>query len=126
MNWEFYPFLVYPFCSRISLMIRHNFLNTCDQWRQTKLNDQARLSDVYDGEMWSKFKSPNNDENFFAQNGSLGFIDWFEPFKHQPYAIRVMYLAIMNLLRSIRFKRENIIILGLNPHHRCICEAAYV
>ena len=42
-------------------------------------------------------------------------IDWFQPFKHRVYSIGVMYLAIMNLPRSVRFKRENIIIVGLIP-----------
>lgn len=122
---KFYPCLVYPFCSVISsvesLVRRPGFLHACDQWRRAKKEDESLLSDVYDGEMWSKLKSPDSDENFFAQKGSLGFIlniDWFEPFKHQPYAIGVMYLAIMNLPRHIRFKRENIIILGLIPGPR--------
>ena len=122
---KFYPLLVYPFCSLISsvksLVIRPGFLHACDQWRQTKKEDQTLLLDVYDGEMWSKLNSPDSNENFFAQQGSLGFIlniDWFEPFKHQPYAVGVMYLAIMNLPRHIRFKRENIIILGLIPGPR--------
>ena len=42
-------------------------------------------------------------------------IDWFQPYKHRIYSIGVIYLAIMNLPRAIRFKRENIIIIGLLP-----------
>lgn len=36
-------------------------------------------------------------------------------FKHRVYSIGVIYLAIMNLPRAIRFKRENIILIGLIP-----------
>ena len=38
-----------------------------------------------------------------------------QPFKHRIYSVGVIYLAIMNLPRNIRFKRENIIIVGLLP-----------
>ena len=42
-------------------------------------------------------------------------IDWFQPFKHRVYSVGVMYLVFMNLPRNIRFKRENIVLLGLIP-----------
>ena len=42
-------------------------------------------------------------------------VDWFQPFKHQTYSVAVMYLWVMNLPRHIRFKRENIVLLGLIP-----------
>ncbi len=42
-------------------------------------------------------------------------IDWFQPFKHRSYSIDIMYLAIMNLPRTLRFKRESIILVGLIP-----------
>ena len=82
--------------------LRPGFLHACDQWRQTKKEDQTLLLDVYDGEMWSKLNSPDSNENFFAQKGSLGFIlniDWFEPFKHICSRSHVS-----NLPRHIRFR----------------------
>ena len=42
-------------------------------------------------------------------------IDWFQPYKHRQYSIGVIYLAILNLPRAVRFKRENIILVGLVP-----------
>jgi len=42
-------------------------------------------------------------------------VDWFQPFKHRTYSVGVMYLSVMNLPRHIRFKRENIVLLGLIP-----------
>ena len=42
-------------------------------------------------------------------------IDWFQPFKHRTYSVGVMYLVFMNLPRNIRFKWENVVLLGLIP-----------
>ena len=40
-------------------------------------------------------------------------VGWFQSFK--PYSIGVIYLAIMNLPRAERFRRENIIVVGILP-----------
>ena len=42
-------------------------------------------------------------------------VDWMQPFKHTIYSVGVMYLVLMNLPRSERFKRENIILVGVIP-----------
>ena len=42
-------------------------------------------------------------------------IDWFQPFSGCVYSVGVLYLAIMNLPRSHRYKRQNILILGIIP-----------
>jgi len=42
-------------------------------------------------------------------------IDWFNPFKHTQYRVGVMYLVVMNLPRSKRYKIENVILVGLIP-----------
>ena len=69
------------------------------------------------GRLWKEFLLFNGLP-FLAAKYSLAFmlnIDWFQPFKHRTYSVGVMYLSIMNLPRRIRFKRENIILLGLIP-----------
>ncbi|KAL9978767.1 hypothetical protein ACROYT_G016322 [Oculina patagonica] len=38
-----------------------------------------------------------------------------KPFKHSPYSVGVIYLALMNLPRGERYKRENIIVVGIIP-----------
>lgn len=56
--------------------------------------------------------------SFLSEKNSLALmlsIDWFQPFKHRVYSVGVMYLVFMNLPRSIKFKRENVILLGLIP-----------
>ena len=40
-------------------------------------------------------------------------IDWLKPYKHVLYSIGAIYLSIMNLPRQLRFKYENILIIGL-------------
>lgn len=42
-------------------------------------------------------------------------VDWMQPFDHTPYSIGVIYLVFMNLPRSERFKRENVILVGIIP-----------
>ncbi len=42
-------------------------------------------------------------------------IDWFEPFKHTTYSIGAIYLTIKNLPRTMRFKQENVLLVGLIP-----------
>ena len=42
-------------------------------------------------------------------------IDWFRPYKHTPYSVGVIYMVITNLPRSIRFKKENVILVGIVP-----------
>ena len=58
---------------------------------------------------------------FFSRKGNFGLIlnvDWFQPFKHRTYSVGVIFLAILNLPRNMRYKRENIILLGLIPGPR--------
>ena len=64
--------------------------------------------------VWKKFES----EGFFSQPHSYGLIlniDWFEPFEHSIYAVGVIFIAILNLPRHIRYSQENVLICGLIP-----------
>ena len=42
-------------------------------------------------------------------------VDWFQPFKHVSNSIGVIYLSILNLSRTERYKAENIILCGVIP-----------
>ena len=71
----------------------------------------------FDGKIWSDFGIING-EPFLASSRSLGVIlniDWFQRFKHRQYFIGVLYLVILNLPREVRYKRENLILIGLIP-----------
>ena len=54
--------------------------------------------------------------------GSLGLdfilnihVHWFQPYKHASYSVGTVYVTIMNLRRSVRFKRENEVLIGILP-----------
>ena len=47
--------------------------------------------------------------------GLLINIDWFQPFKHISYSVGVIYAVIINLPRSMRYKDENVVIIGIIP-----------
>jgi len=120
---KFYPYLVYPYTSLVSslqsLFCRPSFYHLCEHWCKDFLEATSRslLSDVYDGKLWKDFLQFQGTSFLEAKN-SIAFmlnIDWFQPFKHHTYSIGVVYLAIMNLPRAIRFKRENIIVVALIP-----------
>ena len=88
-------------------------LNICEQWRNRSLVPGV-FSDVYDGNVWKKFEP----DEFFSQPHTYGLllnVDWFEPFEHSIYAVGVLFMALLNLPRNIRYCQENIIICGLIP-----------
>jgi hypothetical protein len=73
--------------------------------------------------VWKTFKESSGQmsDNFFRPEKAdthLGLIinmDWFQPYDGTIYSTGVLYAAICNLPRDIRFKRENLLILGLLP-----------
>ena len=74
--------------------------------------------DVYDGQMWEHFEFDCMGEPFLANSMDFLIIlncDWFQPFKHTQYSVGVLYLAVANLPRHIRFCRENIMVVGIIP-----------
>ena len=40
-------------------------------------------------------------------------VDWFEPFECGGYSVGAIYLSIQNLPRDVRFRPENIILVGV-------------
>ena len=78
------------------------------------------LTDVYDGKLWKDWMQIN-DVPFLRVPGNLMLmlnLDWFQPYKHSPYSVGVIYLVIQNLPRRLRFKPENIIIVATIPGPR--------
>ena len=94
---------------------RPSFFESCEAWRKQEATDGSFMTDVYDGKLWKEWK------NYLDIPGNLLLminVDWFRPFKHVPYSVGVIYLVILNLPRKIRFKPENIIIIGTIPGPR--------
>ena len=114
-----YPHKVYcykPLASTIQeLLFRPGFILECEKWRNRVPSDVLR--DVYDGRVWNKFQNVCGVP-FLAAAYSYALIlniDWFQPYVHTVASVGVVYLAFMNLPRYLRYKRQNIILLGIIP-----------
>lgn len=42
-------------------------------------------------------------------------VDWFRPFRGEVYSCGAIYLTINNLPRAVRYKKENVILVGVMP-----------
>lgn len=72
------------------------------------------LQDIYDGRVWKYV----NGSLFLAAPFTYGLalnIDWFQPYSHTVASVGVIYLTILNLPRHMRYKRENILLVGIIP-----------
>ena len=108
-----YPYKVYCYQSLIEqLKNRYNtpgFAAQCEQWR----SESNLLSDVYNGQVWKDFFQP-----FLSNPYHLALsinVDWFQPYTHTPWSVGAIYLTILNLPRNVRYKRYNVMLIGLIP-----------
>ena len=115
-----YPRLLYCYKSVAqslqNLLMRPGFIELCEKWRCWKQSKDV-LADVYDGKVWQEFQIINGMP-FLSLPYNYAFsinVDWYQPFKRTQHSTGVIYLAVQNLPRSERFKRENIIIVGIIP-----------
>ena len=67
--------------------------------------------------MWKDFLHWNGQKKLVAPfcYGLLLNIDWFQPFDNLIYSVGVIYLVVLNLPRNVRYKRENVILIGIIP-----------
>lgn len=102
--------------SLASMLQRPEFHKCLYNWKNR--SNHNMLADVYDGRVWSEFISYKS-EPFLSEPLSLGLIinniDWFQPYKHVNYSVGAIYLVILNLSRNVRYKRENMILVGILP-----------
>ena len=95
------------------MLARPGIVEMCEEWRDRhKVHDI--YADVFDGKVWREFE----EIGFFSLPWSYGLMlntDWFQPFEHSIYSIGVIYIALLNLPRNIRYNQENLIICGLIP-----------
>ena len=115
-----YPYLLYCYLgldiSLQSLFNRTDFFNDCEKWR-SRITNEEELYDIYDGKMWKKFICYEN-EPFLSEAGNLGLLlnfDFFQPYNHVSYSLGALYMSILNLPHKLRYKRENMILIGLIP-----------
>ncbi|CAB4439269.1 unnamed protein product [Rhizophagus irregularis] len=106
----------------ISMYQRPGFVESLQKWTN-RVNIADLYTDIYDGEVWKTFPSSldNPDTQFFTNEtadsnfGIMINLNWFQPFNSSAYSSGVIYGVICNLSRDIRFKRENMLYLGLLP-----------
>jgi hypothetical protein len=99
---------------------RPGFERNLRHWSERKRFDNI-LTDIYDGQVWKNFKetSDENSAKFFrpeVADSNLGLmlnLDWFQPYDGVIHSTGVIYAAICNLPWDMRFKRENMLVLGL-------------
>ena len=99
-----------------SLQLRKDFILNCSLWQQ-KQSSGNEIEDIYDAHIWKEFQVFDGD-HFLNKEYSFGFIlnvDWFQPYLHTQASVGVIYLTVLNLPHSIRYKRENIILIGIIP-----------
>lgn len=108
----------YPFQKSFKqLLERDGIMDLCEQWK-SDTTDAHVLSDVHHGQIWKEFADPNRHD-FLNQENTYGLmmnLDWYQPYKYVRYSVGVIYMAILNLPRTERFKRENVVIVGIIPH----------
>ena len=121
-NRKFYAHAIFCFASLITslqaLVLRTGFMELCESTR--KGFAATGLSDVYDGTLWKDFITVDQSA-FLSECNNYGLllnVDWLQPYEHVQYSVGVLYLVILNLPRSIRFKRENVILFGIIPGPR--------
>ena len=75
------------------------------------------LADVCDGEIFRNFQDDLGN-NYFADKRNLAImlnVDWFNPFKNTEYSLGAIYAVFLNIPRELRFKWENVLLLGIFP-----------
>ena len=121
-NVKFYALKTYCYKSIIdsleTLLKRPGLEEKCEQWKTRTINSDL-YADVYDGRIWKHFGNWKGSKPFLNLPRSLGLmmnVDWFRPFKHRnDFSVGVIYMVLMNLPRSIRFRKENVILVGIIP-----------
>ena len=116
------PRKVYPYMSIVKslemILSRPGYLEKCEQWRSRGSTVSEYLSDVYDGEVWKTFNTEKFG-NFLSTPYSYLLcmnVDWFRPFvRGTAYSTGAIYLTIQNLPRNERYRKENIILVGVLP-----------
>ena len=119
---KFYALKTYCYKSIIksleALLKRSGLEEQCEKWRN-RARDDDLYADVYDGKVWKKFGNWRGTKEFLNLSRSFGLmlnVDWFQPFKHRnDYSVGVMHMVLMNLPRNIRFKKQNVILVGIIP-----------
>ena len=116
----FYPLMTYCYVdihtSLQHLLLDESFVKNCNHWKSHEIPGSGLL-DVYDGRVWKKFIRYEGFP-FLEESYSYGFmlnLDWFQPYEHLQYSVGVIYLSVLNLPPNVRYKLQNICLIGIIP-----------
>lgn len=93
------------------MFLRDSFRDSINHFRNRK--QKRVMTDLYDGKVWKRLCSPGG---LLHSHDNLAFIinyDNYNPFNKQMYSMGAIYLTIANLPRKLRYKRENMVLVGL-------------
>lgn len=97
----------------IAMAKRPGFLLNCEHWR---CNPSDVSGDIYDGRVCSDVMQINGRKfTALPNNLCLGMTDWFNPYEETLYSVGAIYLVVLNLPRTERYKLENVILVGIIP-----------
>ena len=123
-NSKLVPVKAYPYqplrASLSRLVRKEGFVEQCEKWRQRQSAvPQDYFGDIYDGQVWHEFGSQMLAGASYLSSPYCYLltmnVDWFQPFVHTTYSLGAIYLTIQNLPRHMRYKEENILLVGLIP-----------
>lgn len=118
-NPRIYPHKVYCYTAIMSSLQRFfrrpGFFELIESTRSTHTG--SVLCDVFQGQIWKDFLNYCGEPFLLVPlcYAVIFNIDWFQPYEHYKYSVGVIYLALLNLPRGVRYKRENIILVGIIP-----------
>jgi len=120
MKEVYYPNRVYCYMPLINylkvFLNRPGFDSLCNEWKNN-INRDGAYEDVFDGQIWKDFQVYDGVP-FLSEPYTYGLmlnVDWFKPCKHTEYSLGAIYLTFMNLPRTLRFRQENVMLIGLIP-----------
>ena len=115
---SFYPVKVYSYRSVIrsfrDLLGKPGIL---EMLRVRRPPNNDIMADIVDGALLREFKYIDGS-TYFTDVRNIAFMmnfDFFDPFEGSKYSLGVLYLALINLPREIRFLWKNVIIVGIIP-----------
>ena len=91
-------------------------LDILNKWKRRSMPD-GLMSDIYDGSVWKSFLTFNG-KDFLSRRYTFGLlinVDWFQPYSHVQYSVGAIYIAILNFPRRLRYRRENMVLIGVIP-----------
>ena len=113
-----YPYKIFSYQSlRVSLerLLQREEIRTALS-RDILINEDGYY-DIYDGKLWSQLKDINGAPYFHDKRNlaTIFNIDWFQPFDTSEHSVGALYMVLLNLPREIRYKKENVLLVGLIP-----------